>query len=284
MNLKSTSETRFGASRRLPAVSKILSFVVFLFSSTLHATTFSEYFDYGLNTVPGTADTLTDEAAWGGSDEMGYLDGGNLTYTAPGYSNLNAGTGSAVRRTGSNRDVVTSHTFDTELTGTVWMSLLYESTPEVNTIFKWSSETSDTNGIRFYNKPEVWYGGTTTGSAPTDLYGRVNLVLIKLDMNVSGGTGTSDSLDVWFNPDLSGGFSTIGAANVSGTGAEIGTGISSISITTQNFDASYPARFDAIRVSNEVNGFEYVTIPEPSTLLLFGLALGSVLLFRRRKG
>jgi len=86
----------------------------------------------------------------------------------------------------------------------------------------------------------------------------------------------SDQIELWVNPDLSGGESGLGAATLSDTG-NVGA-ISGIAVSFEETDSA----LDQIRISNGDNGFLDVTaIPEPASLALMGL--GSLLMLGRSR-
>ncbi len=152
-----------------------------------------------------------------------------------------------------------------------------------------SFATPPVNGLRLRNgnasnAPQTFYYGGSGTSIPSSTWnpvvGDAYLLMARftIDYDVNG----NDRVQVWTHP---GDVSTIGAlgtADFLGEGSDVfGAAFNSI-----GFMVPGASRLDSIRISNESDGFTFVTtgvaIPEPGSLVLFGLAGLSILLFRRR--
>ncbi|MCC5843852.1 MAG: PEP-CTERM sorting domain-containing protein [Verrucomicrobia bacterium] len=117
-------------------------------------------------------------------------------------------------------------------------------------------------------------GGTNTATGPALSIGETNAFL----MRVTQGTSTSPTnslVEIWFNPD----YSNLGAADFASTSdTRIGRSGASNAYTGVTYGGN--AIGDARVIWDEV---QVVAIPEPGTLVLVGIALGSLVLFRRRR-
>ena len=239
-----------------------------------------ENFDYG-----DTGGNLIDFGSagdgwgggWSGNNAANYFPDTNLTYTADGYSNLNndANTGSAGG--GSNPGNVSRRDFSSGLDGTVWFSALANMANTGQDLLFWLTGDATNNNFVAIRGDEAHVrvaGNTmnTTGQSFAD--NTTHLWLVRATMDSAG----DDTLDFWINPDLSGGESGLGTPLLSQTG-QMGATMTGVGISM----GSGTNLLDAIRVSNEENGFELVTvIPEPGTFLLVGIAGFLLAYFRRR--
>lgn len=89
-------------------------------------------------------------------------------------------------------------------------------------------------------------------------------------------------INIWFNPD----FSNLGAADHIATGSRIGRSTEGFNEVGDRVDYEH-MQIRTWQTANNVDvtwdQASMVIIPEPSTVVLLGIALGSLLLFRRRK-
>ena len=227
-----------------------------------------------------------------------YQAGAQLTYTGVGYDNAgNNATGSDGRAHfgGGNTDSISTRSFAVGMDGTIWVSWLTSNEGSSSYAAQFSFDGTFNNYFRILdgvtgNRQGRYNGGTAITPALVDLPAYTNdttgLFLAKIDMNYSGAL---DRITVWLNPDLSGGQSTIGLGYVLGDSADVfGATLDAISVSfSRNFGA-----IDAIRISNNINGFNEVTgyvepvevlpAPEPGTALLAGCGVLLMTLRRRR--
>ncbi|MCC5845668.1 MAG: PEP-CTERM sorting domain-containing protein [Verrucomicrobia bacterium] len=252
-------------------------------ATVTHAALIVENFDYGEssgNLVNFGSAGGGWAGGWTGNTAPNYSPTLNLTYTAPGYNNLDndASTGSAVRNGGNAASVATRDFSDT-LDGTVWVSALAYRTATNQHVLLWlRGDGSTSNFISIRNTGAVVRiaGNDTTQSTHPFALDETNLFLARVTLNQDAG----DRIDFWINPDLSGGEAGLGIPTVFRDTGTIGNALTGIGVSFENDNAT----LDAIRISNDPNGFEMVTaIPEPGTLALMGIALGSLVLFRRRR-
>ncbi len=96
---------------------------------------------------------------------------------------------------------------------------------------------------------------------------------------VLDGSGSDDTLDFWMNPDLTSGAGGLGIPDNSISGSDFfGTALDGIGVSFRRDNST----IDAIRISNDADGFAQVTsVPEPSTALLS--VLGVLFLARRHR-
>jgi len=260
------------------------------------AATIVEYFNgYGTTNsdMNGKSGGSGWNADWSGSVVVDYKANSTLVYTAPGYSSAgdlsgtNNGSGTSTSTTGN----LVFRTF-TGLTGTIWMTVLMNQSPTHDTLF-WLDKTNTTasNGsvdrdfIALRNsiqKVEIEAFGATGGlynptSTATFAVNTTHLLLVRVDMNNSG---NNDLIQVWMDPDLSG---VLGAPLLTSSatpGDFFGATFDGVGFSTGGANAS----MDAIRISNEADGFLFVTtgVPEPSISALFLLG-GMASLLRRQR-
>jgi hypothetical protein len=116
----------------------------------------------------------------------------------------------------------------------------------------------------------------TTGGGPFTA-DTTHLALLRLQ------GGATDLMSLWINPDLSLGEAGLGGATITRTYSVFNAGINLSQVrlvaSTNTLNLNSSAIFDEVRVGDS---FSAVTIPEPGTLALVGVALGSLLIFRRR--
>ncbi len=120
---------------------------------------------------------------------------------------------------------------------------------------------------------------------PSVTIGTTALILGRLSLN----TGGDENLDVWVNPDVSGGIAGLGTAGStrSEESATLGGGLDRLGLVSYSTASNDGGFLDSIRFSDDSNAdqaFADVTgvlVPEPSALMLG--ALGSLLLLRRNR-
>jgi len=124
------------------------------------------------------------------------------------------------------------------------------------------------------------FNTTDTSATARFLAGATHLMLVRIEI---GATLTSFAL--WVDPDLTGGEGGLPAPlyNVSAANNNmIGSVLQDIGVGFFGSGAAgSPLQMDAIRVSNEPDGFSQVTaVPEPKTLALLLAAIGCLGIFR----
>ncbi|MBN2163132.1 MAG: hypothetical protein JW713_09320 [Pontiellaceae bacterium] len=268
-----------------------------LAASTTYGTMIAtEYFnDYGttatnLNPAGGTA--LSGGSGWDGGwvghsdplrdEKAEYVPGAGLSWNQPGYYNdqnqTGANDGAAVAYpagtglTTPYRNITTSET-------TIWASALISIDDTADRAVLWLDYTStgandfvgvlDGNIYMRYNNVN-----TTSAGAPTT---GTHLILTKSVINTSG----NDSLSFWFDPDLSGGESGLGAATYEASNADtFGNSFSGIGVLLANASGGSGSNetMDSILIGTTFTD----VIPEPAvgTLLIGGAGL--LLIVRRR--
>lgn len=259
-------------------------------SSNANAATVVEYFNnYGSNAASLASQGSAGggwSGGWGGSNAPGYQNGQGLTYSATGYANTgnesgsNDG-GSLWGGTGGGGDVA-SRALATGLTGTVWISALTKQNRGSDTTAEsklWIDQGDvDTSYVGLVNREAaINTGSGDTFGTSTFANNTTHLFLLRL---VLDGSGSDDSLDFWINPDLSTGVGGLGTADNSISGSDFfGTSLDGIGVSFRRQNSM----IDAIRISNEANGFDLVTnpVPEPSSVALW--LTGALLLIRRRR-
>jgi hypothetical protein len=241
--------------------------------------------------------------AWGGNTRPDYLPGYQLTYNDPNYNN-------APNLSGPNHGVATyeldaagsmsgqfvRRNLAEPMTGTIWISALGETNgpsgsgllpPDVifwlnanvnnQNYFGLRSETTSAAGqpLEWQLRSSIRYANTTPAYRGAFANGETHLMLVRLDLDVN--ELGHDNLQFWVNPNLSGGAGGLGAPVWDMSGSNMFESLTSVGISFTGV-GSY---MDAIRISNDPNGFEMVTmVPEPGALSLLGL--GALAMLRRR--
>lgn len=206
-------------------------------------------------------------------DDPHYDPAAQMAYAAPGYVNSAPWefSGGAADATGARSGHITLRPIAGDgMAGEVWLSALvalHAATGEEAML--WLDGGALGLGVAEGGVLELF--GNTVGSGLAD--GAVHLLLAK--MLVDAG---SDSVDLWIDPDLSGGEAGLLPADLSAGGSDLfGNWLNSVGFSVG--DAG--GMIDALRVSNEADGFEAVTMPEPGALAL--LLAGGAGLWMRRK-
>ena len=277
------------------------------------AASMSEYFNgYGDTSVllannTHSVDGLNGGTGWatgwrrgnGGSapDYDVYRPGLALTSSTSGYSNAGNLTGATDGVAGATGLLLNRYSYrgTSALTGTVWISFLYQA-DETNRGVQLALDTTDfgntvPNRIRLNsqagsglnNRAGLYYNGTTTWSASAFALSTTHLVVARVILDASG---SNDQIDLWVAPPSVTSVAAMGPATVSAaaTADIFGSALNYVSINIEESGA-VGQYIDALRVSNEAGdlGFNYVItgiIPEPGVLAL--LALGGALILPRR--
>lgn len=125
-------------------------------------------------------------------------------------------------------------------------------------------------------------GRNTLGFASDDVF-RAALFTFVIKAEKSDPTGNYDTVTVFVNPDLS-----FGSSENAGLGSVVAVR-DTLTDTLSSFyfrtGGSSPANAETFIVDSIAVGttWDAIAIPEPGTIVLVGIALGSLLLFRRRK-
>lgn len=264
------------------------SFAVLLGAgSALQAATATDHFnDYGTAQKDLFGNTGSETSGWAGpwatNASPDYYPDVRLVYNDPNYDNTpnqagdSHGAAGVIDGGGVNSSQAATRSFSAPLTGTVWISALSSYTePGADTIF-WLDKTINTQNFIALRSgvPKMRFGNVNSEATATFANATTHLMLAKLELNVSG---DNDAISFWVNPDLSGGEAGLPTPHLTASSADAyGLALDDIGVAFA-FDNSY---FDAIRVSNDADGFEQV-IPEPASLTL--LAVGGLLALRRRR-
>lgn len=273
---------------------------IIICSASSHAALVSEDFSYADNSAllgqSGGSGSWT--GSWGASTTSGSNTGrikadadANLSYSGGGYAISQTGTGRAFSDINAFRGI--NRYIDTNLTGTVWFTVLAQNLL-----------STDRNGIQFNNHADapytgldysngnfnvhlsgssliVRYGGADSSSLATVALNQTHLLLGRITFQDSG---VNDRLEVWANPtDLTNLGSPLFSNNTADIGADLylagvfGFGAASSTNVAQGY-------LDALRISdgggNANNAFFQVTgviVPEPGAIALLGLSALSVL-------
>lgn len=228
----------------------------------------------------------------GANGDMNVVSGGlsyaGLTLSAGGgldYTRTNSG-GGFVANKGTARD------FSTGLSGSsytaLWGAMLFNfnAAYEGTFNFEWETQHQFTVTVDATNGDTIEFTDAFPGSGGDPAADPVSLTAdtTYLMLFRSIGAGASDTLDVWLNPDLSGGEAGLGNGNVTDF-----TG--NYRVNMENFGTEFTADlsfggganqtivFDEIRLGDSYNA----VVPEPGTFaLLMGLAGGLLTFWRRR--
>jgi len=257
------------------------------------AGTIVEYFDYG--SASGT--NLTGHGGKDGDWSTGwepaeatpdYYPNVNLTYDAIGYSNdgngPNTGAVGADAGGGSAGSKAKRGITYPGYKGTVWISALVKVADNSSDALLWLGGSNSNNFVAIRGKDLVLrYNGVDSKTAAPVIADQTNLFLVKV---VVGEGSAPDSVDFWFNPDLSQGEQGLPQPALSGSGSHIFgmadgdyLDLSAVQVSL----AKVGSYIDAIRISNDADGFMKVTaVPEPAVAGLAGVISLGVLGRRHR--
>lgn len=173
--------------------------------------------------------------------------------------------------------------------GTIYGSYLWQ-TPNLNDTDEWRGffEIRNPSGLNARiglglnndftdTNLQVRYGGTTNTTTLGLDQATTYFIVFKAEYNASG---QMTSLNLWLNPGDLTSEAGSGAATLSYTGNIGGGGFAGFAIQKDNLPGGHNPTFDEIRIGTT---WDAVAIPEPGTLLLVGIALGSLAIFRRRR-
>lgn len=227
---------------------------------------------------------------------------GDLTAPAStGYSLAQNGAGQQLYSTGSST-ILSRPIANGGLTSsqTVWFSFLGQvdsggragiciddpQNSPYNRVLLRTGTTATGTGVQLYVDPSVSLDLPGT----TSLVGSSILVVGRLSLNTSG---SSDTLDVWVNPNLNSTslFNTaVGAGQATLSGMDwdtASTGATTSGIQYLGVLAYAGGHLDNVVMSDDPNAYSLVTgiqpVPEPSAIALFGIGLGAVALVRRSR-
>lgn len=260
------------------------------FSNASAAPLYSDSFDYG-----NTTDNIQNVSNWETSS-------GVLMYDHDGglnHSQMNQESGGAFHHDFNSGSRLIDNTTDLSFdlfTGasagdTWWMSALVQwdgttGDPGQTRVMIDGDQTVNGFGFGIQSDGTVFLqasdnGGTDAAhnTSATATSGTTHLFLLKATFGSGSSSDRQSTIDFWFDPADTSSEGALGAATFS-TGPDSKFGrdgvYTSISVTTQA-----GSRADEIRFGETLT--DAIAIPEPGTLALVGIALGGLLLFRRRR-
>ncbi len=274
-----------------------------LFSFPCHGTSIFEYSNgYGTSNLDNAGGLNGGEgwgSAWtapsgGTSNLVGYTDNLNIFFSnanyAAGDNFTTTADGRMTASSGDSASNILTRSFDSALTGTVWISMLVRHSSDQNGDgLLWldtATSGSDANsfvGLRSGDAVGLRYNGAESSGVELVSAGENLLYLAKVQIDYSG---TFDSIDFWVkdeNADLSS-EAALGTAMLSGRGENVfGTSISMVGISGGSGGVY---GFDSLRISNDANALDVVLtgVPEPSAFaLLSGIGVFCAVILRRRR-
>lgn len=225
---------------------------------------------------------------------------GSSTYTSPGldYTNLATSGNKVTVTTGtslyanlsspftvaanSTRDIWGSFVMNTANTsGDAALSIFESSNPTASTAALASIGMINNGNARLISGRTMDLNGNNGLATSSVATNQKNLYVFRI--TIDSNPGAVESGQFWINPTITSGM-TVGdlgsgwSANFNNTGLSATPAITTISLYTTGTNA---AVFDEIRLGTTLA--DVAVIPEPGTLALVGLALGALVLFRRRK-
>src|SRR5690606_12162770 len=198
----------------------------------------------------------------------------------------NAGNGGgAAGYGGGNAGNITSRLFDETMTGTIWVSALAQVTSNSGDVVLWFRDDphgpnanfialrGSATGIDTAPAAVLRYGASDN-SVSTDTFA-LNTTHLLLARSPVDHQDDLDRIEFCVNPDLSGGEAGLGAPLLSDDGASVfDNGVAGARLS---FEIAGGV-IDAIRISNDADGFTDVTlVPEPASLGLLVLGGGLML-------
>lgn len=223
-------------------------------------------------------DTANNKLNWGTAPGSG--SAGNYT-----YAQLDSGASSALGLTdGQSKTLWMSYALTSAGAGTAIVELRNNTAGATGgTVF--GIQASLSAGTHSANTVQILANNAVQNSSSyTFTTGQDYLLIAKLNYSMTGSTTSFDSGSLWVLNDT-------GLLPTDETG--LGSALASFSTASTNTANRTPTylrisngssiasnTFDEIRVGDS---FSAVVIPEPGTLALLGIALGTLLLFRRRR-
>lgn len=255
------------------------------FTSFSHgAIILQESFDYGGSLSQGDAVGGSNggtgwSAAW--NPNAGTFEATGLT-----HSFIDASGGALLAGSDFNNDREYSLTGLTDNGDVQWSSFLiqFNGAPNADRFYIFTAGSSgDGFGVDFGGNAttidfDLTTNGTNSGSSAlgSDANGNTSLIILKHTWGPTDMTGTEVTVDAWLNP-----------SSVSSEGA-LGTAVSRTTTLTPGelTGGIYPRTGSSNYILDEYrmgDSLSNVAIPEPSTVVLLGLGLGSVFMLRRRR-
>lgn len=285
-------------------------------ASAAHAVTIVENFNYGSTPLTGSMNGLGGAvdgwgAAWADAQADStkytkYSAGPSLSFDSPLYANSANESNGAM--TGQNIGVLASRAFankigsDVGIDGTIWASTLVSlsagSSQAIiylgsgnSVAMSLSLNSSGTDGSVNFKGDGTGSGNWRTATSIAVAKDKTYMMLARIQLNVNTNTA-NDLVDVWvFDtsdttagiPDLPSSIDALGAPIMSQAVVNIpGNSASNPWMGKIGVSLTKNATVDAIRISNDADGFSQVAAAVPETATLSLLALGSLALLRRR--
>jgi hypothetical protein len=277
----------------------VISILAVGIEATAHAdVVVADFNDLSTGTIVGQAGGTGWNGTWGDAGEV-LVRGGNLT--APASTNYGISQSGSARSVWTQSDSTafqSTREIATPLADTVWFSFLYNQ-PQSYSGGGISFNQSGDNPIfpRLSIEPNIGSNPSrlrldlvTTSILENEIVvGQDTLILGRLVINPGAG---AEVMDVWVNPDVSGGAGSfvLGDGDVSLSenvpifdGGLSRLGVFSVSFTPNPTRPSEGGIIDSLRLSDRDSAFQDVTgVPEPSSVAILVIG-GSYLFLRRRR-
>ena len=221
------------------------------------------------------------------SDAVGDL----VAPAATGYSLTQPVVTAARSATGTSTDTRRQNRATGGLTGDIWMSWLMAPTADARLGLNLNGSVKGFGGAENVRVIAVGssfnvYGPGTNAQTGVFTAGETALILGLLQMDT---TGTDDRMRLWVNPNVGLGETDVLANQVPNhdlilDNAIMGSSLNTVGVVAYSATSS-PGYLDALRISNDANGFFNVTgvsVPEPGAMAL--LAVGSMAVYGYRRG
>lgn len=222
------------------------------------------------------------------SDAVGDL----VAPAATGYSLTQPVVTAARSATGTSTATRRQNRATGGLTGDIWMSWLMAPTADARLGLNLNGsvkgfEGSDNVRLIAVGSSFNVYGPGTNAQPGVFTAGETALILGLLQMDA---TGTDDRMRLWVNPNVGLGEADVLANQVPNhdlilDNAIMGSSLNTVGVVAYSATSS-PGYLDALRISNDANGFFNVTgvsVPEPGAMALLAVGSMAVYGYRRRR-